>query len=63
MKRWVGQVALVLSGCGIAFVLVEMGLRLFGISYPYFYIPDELTGFSLKPGAEGLWRKEGSRSV
>ena len=63
MKRWVGQVALVLSGCGIAFVLVELGLRLFGISYPYFYIPDELTGFSLKPGAEGLWRKEGEAYI
>jgi hypothetical protein len=59
----VGQIALVLSGCGIAFVLIEIGLRLFGISYPYFYIPDELTGFSLKPGAEGLWHKEGEAYI
>jgi lysophospholipase L1-like esterase len=59
----VGQIALVLSGCGIAFVLIEIGLRLFGISYPYFYIPDELTGFSLKPGAQGLWQKEGKVSI
>jgi hypothetical protein len=59
----VGQIAFVLSGCGIAFVFVEVGLRLFGISYPYFYIPDELTGFSLKPGAEGLWHKEGETYI
>ncbi len=47
----------------MAFVLVEIGLRLVGISYPYFYIPDDLTGFSLKPGAEGLWNKEGEAYI
>lgn len=59
VKKWLGLMLLVLTGCVIGFVLVEIGLRLFGISYPYFYIPDTLTGFSLKPGAEGLWEKEG----
>jgi len=63
MKKWVGRIALVLSGCGFGFVLIEIGLRVFGVSFPYFYIPDNLTGYSHKPGAEGLWNKEGEAYI
>lgn len=63
VKRWMGQFALVLSGCGIAFVLIEIGLRVFGISYPYFYIHDNLIGYSHKLGAKGLWNKEGEAYI
>lgn len=63
VKKWAGQLALILSGCGFAFVLIEIGLRLFGIAYPYFYIHDTLTGYSHKPRAEGLWSREGEASI
>ncbi len=63
MKRRVGRIALVVTGCFVAVVLVEISLRVFGITYPYFYIPDNLTGYSHKPGGEGLWRKEGESFI
>lgn len=63
VKRWMGQIAFVLSGCGIAFFLIEIGLRVFGISYPNFYIHDDLIGYSHKPGAKGLWNKEGEAYI
>lgn len=63
MKRWVEHITLVLTGCSVAVVLLEIGLRGFGISYPYFYIPDNLTGYSHKPGAQGLWHKEGEAFI
>ena len=62
-KGWIANIALVLAGCCVAVVLVEISLRVFGISYPYFYIPDNLTGYSHKPGAYGLWQKEGEAFI
>jgi lysophospholipase L1-like esterase len=63
VKRWVGHSVLVLTGCCVAVVLGEIGLRVLGISYPYFYISDNLTGSSHKPGGEGLWNKEGEAYI
>ncbi len=57
------KLALVAGGCGFAFLLGEIGLRVLGISYPYFYIPDPITGYAHKPGAEGLWHKEGNAYI
>jgi hypothetical protein len=57
------SLALFFGGCGFAFLLGETILRVFGISYPYFYIPDQITGYSHKPGAEGLWHKEGNAYI
>lgn len=39
--------------------LVEIGMRVLGISYPNFYWPDEVLGASLKPGSGGLFTREG----
>ncbi len=47
----------------MAFVLVEFGLSLFGISYPSFFIADNLTGYAHKPGAEGLYNNEGEAYI
>ena len=63
VKKWAGSIALVLSGGCVALVLIEIGLRVLGISYPYFYVPDDLTGYSHKPGAQGLWHKEGEAYI
>jgi len=58
-RRWVVNLGLVLSGGLIGFVILEVGLRVTGISYPYFYIPDPIVGYAHKPYAEGWWEKEG----
>ncbi|HSF09695.1 MAG TPA: hypothetical protein VLA60_09785 [Nitrospirales bacterium] len=63
VRKGAGNIALVLIGCGIAFVLVEIGLYLFGISYPSFFIADNLTGYAHKPGAEGLYSNEGEAYI
>jgi len=57
--NWVFNLALVLGGGVVALLIVEAGLRLAGVSYPYFYIPDPVMGYAHKPGAEGWWKKEG----
>jgi hypothetical protein len=44
-----------LFGAGIA----EIALRVTGYTYPEFYELDQTLGYSLRPGAEGLYRKEG----
>lgn len=63
IRKWAGNIALVFIGCGIAFVLVEIGLCLFGISSPSFFIADNLTGYAHKPGAEGLYSNEGEAYI
>ncbi|WNM63514.1 SGNH/GDSL hydrolase family protein [Candidatus Nitrospira neomarina] len=63
VRKWAANLALVFMGCGIAFVLVEIGLFLFGISYPSFFIADDLTGYAHKPGAEGLYSNEGEAYI
>ncbi|HEX3281853.1 MAG TPA: SGNH/GDSL hydrolase family protein [Pyrinomonadaceae bacterium] len=49
----------VLFGAGIA----EVALRLYGYTYPEFYELDQTRGYGLRPGAEGLYRREGSSYV
>lgn len=58
-RRWVVNLGLILSGGLIGFIILEVGLRGAGISYPYFYIPDPIVGYAHKPYAEGWWEKEG----
>lgn len=58
-RRWVGNLLLILAGGLIGLVMLEGGLRLADISYPYFYITDPIVGYSHKPHAEGWWKKEG----
>ncbi|HEY6393517.1 MAG TPA: SGNH/GDSL hydrolase family protein [Bryobacteraceae bacterium] len=42
---------------------LELGLRLIGYSFPALGMPDRVTGWSLRPGAEGLVRGENKRGV
>jgi hypothetical protein len=42
---------------------VELGLRLVGYSLPVLGMPDRATGWSLRPGAEGLVRTENKQGV
>ena len=50
---------LILAGVAAALLIVEAGLRVFGFSHFNPYIADREVGFSLRPDAEGWWRKEG----
>src|SRR6185436_3052577 len=43
--------------------VIEIGLRIAGFSYPEFYVVDSRRGYSLRPGVEGWYRKEGEAYV
>lgn len=62
-RVWLRKFILILLGFLIGGVLVEIGLRLIGYSYPEFYASDARRGYSLRPGMEGWYRKEGAAYV
>jgi hypothetical protein len=47
----------------VALLFAEVGLRVAGFSYFNAYIVDREVGYSLRPNAEGWWRKEGTTYV
>jgi lysophospholipase L1-like esterase len=57
------RVAVVLASVVVGLLLFEVFLRAVGYTYPVFYQPDEVRGYSLKPGTEGWYRKEGAAFV
>lgn len=59
MKRWVGNLLLFFGSLLFVFIILEILLRVLGISYPSFYQYDKDLGSSLRPSAQGLWTKEG----
>jgi hypothetical protein len=63
VKRWSGNLALIITALFFAILVFEIGLRLAGISYPSFYTWDEYRGFALRPGAEGWFRSEGESYI
>lgn len=60
MKR---KLLLLFIGLFAGLVLVEVGLRLLGISYPAFTEYDAVRGMVLRPGASGWYREEGEAFV
>ncbi|MBA3240984.1 MAG: SGNH/GDSL hydrolase family protein [Acidobacteria bacterium] len=55
---------LVVAGGVLAGLLIfELALRLAGYTYPVFYAPDAARGWSLRPGVEGWYRKEGEAYI
>src|SRR5438874_2202497 len=63
MKKLLVHAALVAASVVVALALGEGALRLIGFSYPSFWLPDELTGSRLRPGAEAWSRSEGEAYV
>jgi lysophospholipase L1-like esterase len=63
VKRWGSSLLLILMGTAAAGLLVEIGLRIAGVSYPSFYRSDEHTGTSLRPGIAAWQRNEGEAYV
>ena len=62
-QSWRKKIALIIIGLGIGLLVVEVGLRLIGYSYPEFYVADARRGYSLRPNMEGWYRKEGEAYV
>ncbi len=63
LKRSAENLSLILGGVFIGLLLVEGGLRIFGVSYPIFYTPDRDRGWALPAGASGWFREEGESFV
>lgn len=63
LRRLLANLALILAALLVTLLLFEAGLRLAGISYPNFYVPDPHTGMTLKPGASGYFGLEGGADV
>jgi hypothetical protein len=59
MKRWLGNLAALAVGLIVSAGAAEIMLRLSGVNYPAFYSLDPQRGYRLRPGAAGLWTREG----
>lgn len=55
-----GPLLLILGSVAVAVAVLEVALRLAGISYGSFYTMDAHTGPALRPGARGRWPAEGN---
>jgi len=62
-KQFRAKLALILFGLLVGLTIAELGLRVVGYSYPGFYMADATRGYSLIPGMEGWYRKEGEAYV
>jgi hypothetical protein len=59
LRRIAANLALAASGIVIALLMLEIGLRVVGVSHPRFHREDPLLGMSLRPGMSGWYTKEG----
>jgi hypothetical protein len=57
------KLILLLASTAASLLLVEVVLRIAGISHPNFYQPDPVRGWELRPGARGWWHSEGNAWV
>lgn len=57
------KLLLALTSVLFALLVAEVALRIAGYSFPVFYTPDQERGYALRPGAEGLYNKEGESYV
>lgn len=62
-KRWLANIGAMSAGLVVSLVLAEGALRIAAVRYPSFYTVDRERGFALRPGAEGVWSREGRGSV
>ena len=59
MRRSLGNLAALSIGLIVSTAAAELLLRLAGLQYPAFYRLDPERGYGLRPGAAGLWTREG----
>ena len=62
-RRVAANLALVLAGVAIAFLVAEVAVRLSGLAKVSLYTWDAYRGWGLKPGASGWQREEGAGFV
>ncbi len=62
-RRVAADLALVLAGVAIAFLVAEVAVRVSGLAKVSLYTWDAYRGWGLKPGAEGWQRDEGAGLV
>lgn len=60
---WKKKLLLMLMGLFFGLLIMEVALRIIGYTYPIWYMPDEHTGYSLRPGVEGWYTREGQSYV
>jgi hypothetical protein len=57
------KLAVIATSVVVGLLICEVFLRAVGFTYPVFYQPDAARGYSLRPGAEGWYRREGQAFV
>lgn len=57
------RLAVVAASVVVGLLVFEIFLRAIGYTYPVFYQPDDARGYSLRPGMEGWYRREGRAYV
>jgi hypothetical protein len=63
LKNLLGICTLTAIGILSALVICEIGLSIANSRFPYFYAYDASRGWALRPGAAGLYRREGGSQV
>ena len=63
MKRCTGNLVALAVGLIASLGLAEIAARLAGLEFPSFYTVDSARGYGLRPGARGLWTREGKGRV
>lgn len=62
-RLWRKRVLLTLFSILFAFMVAEVFLRVIGYSYPLLYVADYDRGVALRPGAAGMYQREGQNYV
>lgn len=57
------KLLLIALGLFFGLLIMEIALRIVGYTYPIWYMPDQYTGYSLRPNVEGWYTREGQSYV
>lgn len=63
VRKFLPKLLLIVLGLLFGVGIAEIALRVVGYTYPEFYELDQTRGYGLRPGAGGLYRKEGRSYV
>ncbi|MBD0369463.1 MAG: SGNH/GDSL hydrolase family protein [Pyrinomonadaceae bacterium] len=61
--NWKKKLLLIFIGLFFGLLIMEIALRIIGYTYPIWYMPDQYTGYSLRPGVQGWYTREGQSYV
>jgi len=67
-NRWLSlglpvRLLVILGGVAVGLFIAEVGLRVIGFRYLNLYQAERDVGFTLGPGAEGWWEREGQTYI